>query len=232
MGDRALRAVDLDLDCLPDRRRRPAAHGLRDRSDDPHVQRRHGAPAGRDIRADRGRCATATRACSSTCFRRRPRRSTRWSASTGRTSSIGASTTACSAARCARCSRCSSISRGLDAWITGLRRDQWATRSDIRKVEIDHDHGAIVKLNPLAEWSEDEVWDYVREHDLPVQLPLRQGLHVDRLRAVHATDADGRGPARGAVVVGDERAEGVRHPLRDRDGRARARVARSDRRRQ
>jgi phosphoadenosine phosphosulfate reductase len=56
---------------------------------------------------------------------------------------------------------------GLDAWITGLRRDQWATRSDIRKVEIDHDHGAIVKLNPLAEWSEDEVWDYVREHDLP-----------------------------------------------------------------
>jgi phosphoadenosine phosphosulfate reductase len=57
---------------------------------------------------------------------------------------------------------------GLDAWITGLRRDQWATRSDIRKVEIDHDHGAIVKLNPLAEWTEDEVWEYVREHDLPV----------------------------------------------------------------
>jgi thioredoxin-dependent adenylylsulfate APS reductase len=56
---------------------------------------------------------------------------------------------------------------GLDAWITGLRRDQWATRSDIRKVEIDHDHGAIVKLNPLAEWTEEEVWDYVREHDVP-----------------------------------------------------------------
>jgi thioredoxin-dependent adenylylsulfate APS reductase len=56
---------------------------------------------------------------------------------------------------------------GLDAWITGLRRDQWATRSDIRKVEIDHDHGAIVKLNPLAEWTEEEVWDYVREHELP-----------------------------------------------------------------
>jgi len=56
---------------------------------------------------------------------------------------------------------------GLDAWITGLRRDQWATRSDIRKVEIDHDHGAIVKLNPLAEWTEDEVWEYVREHDVP-----------------------------------------------------------------
>jgi thioredoxin-dependent adenylylsulfate APS reductase len=55
----------------------------------------------------------------------------------------------------------------LDAWITGLRRDQWASRSDIRKVEIDHDHGAIVKLNPLAEWTEDEVWDYVREREVP-----------------------------------------------------------------
>jgi phosphoadenosine phosphosulfate reductase len=64
---------------------------------------------------------------------------------------------------------------GLDAWITGLRRDQWATRSDIRKVEIDHDHGAIVKLNPLAEWTEDEVWDYVRERELPVHPLYAQG---------------------------------------------------------
>jgi thioredoxin-dependent adenylylsulfate APS reductase len=56
---------------------------------------------------------------------------------------------------------------GLDAWVTGLRRDQWATRTNIRKVEIDHDHGAIVKLNPLAEWTEEEVWDYVREREVP-----------------------------------------------------------------
>jgi phosphoadenosine phosphosulfate reductase len=55
----------------------------------------------------------------------------------------------------------------LDAWVTGLRRDQWASRTNIRKVEIDHDHGAIVKLNPLAEWIEEEVWDYVRERDVP-----------------------------------------------------------------
>ena len=55
----------------------------------------------------------------------------------------------------------------LDAWITGLRRDQWATRTDIRKIELDHDHGGIVKLNPLAEWTEEEVWDYVRERDVP-----------------------------------------------------------------
>jgi phosphoadenosine phosphosulfate reductase len=64
---------------------------------------------------------------------------------------------------------------GLDAWITGLRRDQWATRTNIRKVEIDHDHGAIVKLNPLAEWTEDEVWDYVRTNDVPTHPLYAQG---------------------------------------------------------
>jgi phosphoadenosine phosphosulfate reductase len=56
---------------------------------------------------------------------------------------------------------------GFDAWITGLRRDQWATRTNIRKVEIDHDHGAIAKLNPLAEWTKEEVWDYVRSAGVP-----------------------------------------------------------------
>jgi phosphoadenosine phosphosulfate reductase len=59
------------------------------------------------------------------------------------------------------------VLHGLDAWITGLRRDQWATRTNIRKIEIDHDHGAIVKLNPLAEWTKDEVWDYVRDNGVP-----------------------------------------------------------------
>ncbi|HEV8636956.1 MAG TPA: phosphoadenylyl-sulfate reductase, partial [Chloroflexota bacterium] len=43
---------------------------------------------------------------------------------------------------------------GLDAWITGLRRDQWASRSNIRKIEIDHDHGGLLKVNPLADWME------------------------------------------------------------------------------
>ena len=64
---------------------------------------------------------------------------------------------------------------GLDAWVTALRRDQWASRSDIRKVELDHDHEAIVKLNPLAEWTEEEVWDYIREHDVPVHPLYERG---------------------------------------------------------
>jgi phosphoadenylyl-sulfate reductase (thioredoxin) len=51
--------------------------------------------------------------------------------------------------------------------VTGLRRDQWATRSNIRKIELDHDHGGLVKINPLADWMEEEVWDYLRANDVP-----------------------------------------------------------------
>lgn len=55
----------------------------------------------------------------------------------------------------------------LDAWGTGLRRGQWATRGNIRKVEIDHDHGGLVKLSPLADWTEEEVWRYIKENNVP-----------------------------------------------------------------
>ncbi|CAF0696325.1 phosphoadenylyl-sulfate reductase [Candidatus Methylacidithermus pantelleriae] len=60
------------------------------------------------------------------------------------------------------------ILRKLDAWVTGLRREQWATRANIRKIELDHDHDGIVKLNPLADWSIEMVWDYIRRFDVPV----------------------------------------------------------------
>lgn len=65
--------------------------------------------------------------------------------------------------------------RGLDGWFTGLRRDQWASRAAIKKVELDHDHGGIVKVNALADWTSDEVWDYIREHDVPVHPLYSQG---------------------------------------------------------
>lgn len=55
----------------------------------------------------------------------------------------------------------------LDAWFTGLRREQWASRANIKKVELDHDHDGIVKVNPLADWTKEEVWDYIRENDVP-----------------------------------------------------------------
>jgi phosphoadenosine phosphosulfate reductase len=65
------------------------------------------------------------------------------------------------------------VLKELDCWITGLRRDQWASRAAIRKVEADHDHFGIVKLNPLADWTKEEVWDYLRQNNVPTH-PLYQ----------------------------------------------------------
>ena len=56
---------------------------------------------------------------------------------------------------------------GYDAWITGLRREQAATRADTPVVAIDFDHGGITKVAPLATWSKAQVWEYIREHELP-----------------------------------------------------------------
>jgi phosphoadenosine phosphosulfate reductase len=55
----------------------------------------------------------------------------------------------------------------LDGWFTGLRRDQWASRAAIKKVELDHDHEGIVKINALADWSGEEVEDYIRTNGIP-----------------------------------------------------------------
>jgi phosphoadenosine phosphosulfate reductase len=57
---------------------------------------------------------------------------------------------------------------GLDAWVTGLRRDQGVTREDTAKVQIDAQHGGIVKLNPIADWTHAQVLEYVRKHNVPI----------------------------------------------------------------
>jgi phosphoadenylyl-sulfate reductase (thioredoxin) len=56
--------------------------------------------------------------------------------------------------------------RGYDAWITAIRRDQTATRASARHIETDDKHG-LWKVNPLLRWSADDVWQYVRAHDVP-----------------------------------------------------------------
>jgi phosphoadenosine phosphosulfate reductase len=56
---------------------------------------------------------------------------------------------------------------GLDAWVTGMRRDQGTTRTDIAHFEIDDVHGGMLKLNPLAAWSSEQVWDYIRANEVP-----------------------------------------------------------------
>jgi phosphoadenylyl-sulfate reductase (thioredoxin) len=56
--------------------------------------------------------------------------------------------------------------RGFDAWISAIRRDQTRDRADARVVERDARFG-IVKINPLARWTSDDVWRHVRAHDVP-----------------------------------------------------------------
>ncbi len=55
----------------------------------------------------------------------------------------------------------------LDAWVTGLRREQAPTRTDITKAEIDKGNGGIIKINPLAGWKEAQVWDYIKANKVP-----------------------------------------------------------------
>ena len=64
---------------------------------------------------------------------------------------------------------------GLDAWITGLRREQSVTRSDLQAVEIDRANGGIVKVNPLADWTLEQLWAFVHEHRIPYNRLYDQG---------------------------------------------------------
>ena len=70
------------------------------------------------------------------------------------------------AAASARWPRSTRRSTGVDAWITGIRREQSPTRANAPKVDWDADRG-VWKFNPLADWTEKDVWNYVFEHDLP-----------------------------------------------------------------
>ena len=56
--------------------------------------------------------------------------------------------------------------KGLDAWITGLRRDQTANRSTMETVELDGDRN-IAKINPLIDWTNEQVWEYIHANDVP-----------------------------------------------------------------
>jgi phosphoadenosine phosphosulfate reductase len=55
---------------------------------------------------------------------------------------------------------------GKKAWITGLRREQSATRGDLEIESFDTANG-LMKFNPLADWSHAQVWEYIRAHDVP-----------------------------------------------------------------
>jgi len=56
--------------------------------------------------------------------------------------------------------------KNLSAWICGLRREQSVTRQEIKKVEIDTANNGIIKINPLADWTEKQVWDYIKRNNV------------------------------------------------------------------
>ena len=64
---------------------------------------------------------------------------------------------------------------GMDAWITGLRREQSVTRTDLKIVEWDAGNG-LIKINPLLEWSEEQVWDFIKNNSIPYNKLHDQGF--------------------------------------------------------
>ena len=55
---------------------------------------------------------------------------------------------------------------GLRAWITAIRREQTSVRASASKIEWDEKFG-LMKLNPIADWTRQRLWDYIHEHDVP-----------------------------------------------------------------
>ncbi|HCT29462.1 MAG TPA: phosphoadenylyl-sulfate reductase [Bacteroidales bacterium] len=55
---------------------------------------------------------------------------------------------------------------GSDVWICGLRREQSVTRTDNKLIEWDEANG-MIKLNPLIDWTEQQVWDYIKQNNVP-----------------------------------------------------------------
>lgn len=63
---------------------------------------------------------------------------------------------------------------GKKAWITGLRREQSPNRTGVQVQSFDEAHG-IEKFNPLADWTEEEVWTYLRAFEVPYNALYDQG---------------------------------------------------------
>jgi len=89
----------------------------------------------------------------------------------------------------------------LDAWITGVRRDQSPTRADAPKLAWDEQH-ELWKANPLADWSDEDCWAYIRERDLPYN-PLHDGGY-ESIGDTHSTQP---GKGREGRWAGTDRTE-------------------------
>jgi phosphoadenosine phosphosulfate reductase len=77
----------------------------------------------------------------------------------------------------------------VDAWITGLRRDQSPSRAQTPKLGPDDGHPGKLKCAPLADWTEKAVWRYIAEHDVPYH-PLHDRGY-ESIGCTHCTVAGG-----------------------------------------
>lgn len=78
--------------------------------------------------------------------------------------------------------------RGYSAWVTGIRRVDGPTRTNAPTISFDEKFN-VVKVNPLAAWSDQDMADYIAGNNVVVN---PRGLHVDRLRLLHGEAGAGR----------------------------------------
>ena len=96
---------------------------------------------------------------------------------------------------------------GMDAWITGIRREQSQSRQNARKIELDVRRG-VVKVQPLADWTNRDVWRYIWRHSIPYNplhdhgypsigcVPCTQSVNLD------ADERSGRWRGTGKIECG------------------------------
>lgn len=82
--------------------------------------------------------------------------------------------------------------KGKSAWVTGLRAEQSITRAELKSVEFDETFD-LLKFNPLSTWSETEVFEYIKEHALPLH-----PLYAEGYRSI------GCSPCTRAIEAGEE----------------------------
>ena len=96
----------------------------------------------------------------------------------------------------------------LDAWIAGIRRDQSPTRADAPKLGWDEQH-ELWKANPLADWTDEMCWDYIRARELPYNPLHDQGY--DSIGDTHSTQP---GSGRSGRWAGTDKVECGIHTVR------------------
>jgi phosphoadenosine phosphosulfate reductase len=107
-------------------------------------------------------------------------------------------------ARCCGEAKVAALERALadaDAWITGIRAEQATTRAGAAKLERDERRG-IWKLNPLADWTDKDVWRYIAAHDLPYH-----PLHDQGYASIGCAPCTRPGDGREGRWVGEDKTE-------------------------